>query len=190
MASNRTAALAAAAICIVAVIASAAFILHQDSGSGGRSVSINGDVVAMAEFSVSDDSVGTSTEGSIIVQRTSDSLTVRIIGSATIGGEDFGGVCIHSGSGLWPGGIMAPYIDGQGLKGPLAEATSDGYSVSFGRVQGSQGGCDGFFEIVYEYTGGSVGDVESLSFGIAVGSYYDGDVPVMGHVYEEIVVEL
>ncbi|MDO5861745.1 MAG: hypothetical protein Q4Q58_03005 [Thermoplasmata archaeon] len=195
MASNRTAALAVAAICIIAV-AAAAIILHNNSGSGDRTVAINEDVVAMTEFSVSDDSVGTHAEGSVIVQRGTDSMTVRIIGSAVIGEGDFGGVCIYSESMLWPGTILAPYIDGQGLDGALAERIPGetpfpgGYSVSFGRVQGSQGGCEGFFEIVYEYTGDSVGDVGSLSFGIAVGSYYDGDVPVAGHVYESVVVEM
>lgn len=180
-------------ICVILVFV-AAISLHHSNNMSDESDICNVDVVAIKDFSVQDVKVGTYTNGSMIIQKTSEKLTIRVIGSLNVGNDDFGGVCFYYG-GMKLNSIVTSYRDNPGSSGVMHGTTFPdkplGSWISFGRVPADEPG-DGFFEIMFEYNGDKpTGDIKSIQVGIAVGSYVDANgYMVVGSVYEEVEIEL
>lgn len=182
-------------ICILLIIAAAVLLYYSDDHPGNNSDNSNANVVAIEDFIVQDVEVGSFTEGSAIVQKTSDSLIVRIIGTVNVGNDDFGGVCFYFDEDMALDSIITSYRDELGAESVLIERIpgdspfSGGTSVSFGRTPMASG--DGVFEIVYEYVGNQpIEDIDSVTLAVAVGSYYVDGSPAVGHVYETIEIRL
>ena len=181
-------------ICILLIVA-AALLLYTGDRSDDNTDPSNANVVAIEDFNVHDVEVGSFTEGSVIVQKSSDSLVIRMIGAVTVGDDDFGGVCFYFDGNLELDSIITSYRDELGAESVMIERIpfdspfSGGTSVSFGRTPMASG--DGVFEIVYEYVGNQAIDtIDSVSVAVAVGSYYIDGSPAVGHVYETIEIRL
>ncbi|GEM_PF-2743480 len=183
----------AISICVILVVA-ALFLYHCNDESNEFEI-CNVDVVAIKDFGVQDVKVGTSTNGSVIIQKTSEKLIIRVVGSLNVGIDDFGGVCFYYGNDMRLSSIVTSYRDDPDSLGVLYGTTFPdkplGSWISFGRAPVAEPG-DGFFEIVFEYEEGkSVDDVESISVGIAVGSCIDASGNrIIGTVFEEIEIRL
>lgn len=181
-------------IFILLIVAAALFLYIGDHSDDSADIS-NANVVAMEDFNVQDVEVGSFTEGSVIVQKSSDTLIIRMVGAVTVGDDDFGGVCFYFDGDFEPDSIVTSYRDELGAQNvmieriPFDKPFSGGTSVSFGRTPMASG--DGVFEIVYEYVGNQAIDtIDSLSVAVAVGSYYIDGIPAVGHVYETIEIRL
>lgn len=181
-------------IFILLIVAAALFLYIGDHSDDSADIS-NANVVAMEDFNVQDVEVGSFTEGSVIVQKSSDTLIIRVVGAVTVGDDDFGGVCFYFDGDFEPDSIVTSYRDELGAQNvmieriPFDKPFSGGTSVSFGRTPMASG--DGVFEIVYEYIGNQAIDtIDSLSVAVAVGSYYIDGIPAVGHVYETIEIRL
>lgn len=182
-------------ICILLVIVVAVLLYCSNDHPDNNSDNSNADVVAMEDYIVQDAEVESFTEGSVIVQKDSDTLIIRVIGTVNVGNDDFGGVCFYFGEDMALDSIITSYRDELGAESVLIERIpgdspfSGGTSVSFGRTPMMSG--DGVFEIVYEYVGDQpIEDIDSVSLAIAVGSYYIDGSPAVGHVYETIEITL
>lgn len=176
------------------IVAAALFLYIGDHSDDSADIS-NANVVAMEDFNVQDVEVGSFTEGSVIVQKSSDTLIIRVVGAVTVGDDDFGGVCFYFDGDFEPDSIVTSYRDELGAGSvmieriPFDKPFSGGTSVSFGRTPTASG--DGVFEIVYEYVGNrAIDTIDSLSVAVAVGSYYIDGIPAVGHVYETIEIRL
>lgn len=181
-------------ICILLVVV-VALLLYTGDHSDDNADPSNANVVAIEDFNVQDVEVGSFTEGSVIVQKSSDALIIRVIGAVTVGDDDFGGVCFYFDGDLELDSIVTSYRDELGAESVMIERIPfdlpfpGGTSVSFGRTPMASG--DGVFEIVYEYVGSQAIDaIDSVSIAIAVGSYYIDGSPAVGHVYDTIEIRL
>lgn len=189
----KRSALIVVGICIVAAIVLAG--LYCSDNPPGNGANKNAFVASIDDFDVQDVDVGSHTSGSVIVQKFQDSLVLRVIGDVTVGEDDFGGVCFYFEEDFELESITSSYRDELDAGSVMLERVpgdtqfAGGTSVSFGRLPMGPG--DGVFEIVYEYSGEqSIEDIETISIGVAVGSYYVGGYPAVGHVYKTIEVRL
>lgn len=182
-------------IVICVILVSAALLLYHCNDESDESEVCNADVVAIKDFSVQDVKVGTYTNGSMIVQKTSEKLTIRVIGSLNVANGDFGGVCFYHDNDMKLSSVVTSYRDDPNGSGVLYATTFIdkplGSWISFGREPVAESG-DGVFEIVFEYKGDKpIDDIESILVGVAVGSCIDeSGIRIVGTVHEDIEIQL
>ena len=184
-----------AIICILLIAIIAVIFYNSQNQSDDGSNNINMNVVAIEDYDVRDADVGSCVFGSVIVQKTHDELTIRVLGQINVGKDDFGGVCFYFEKDMRLSSIVTSYRDELDADSVMIERIPGdspfigGSSVSFGRTPHLPG--SGAFEIVYKYSGiQPIEDIDHLSISVSVGSYYLDDVPVVGHVSETLEIGL